>query len=100
MRIATLVDVDLIKRILLVSFKNDPHVKWLLEESKNQFKLSVLIDYVVHQTLRKGEIYLSNDNNAVALWDFERHEKMSVPLHLAELGFPDPDRHKVCSKNC
>ena len=45
MRIATLADVDLIKNILLVSFKNDPHVNWLLEESKNKSKLNVLIDY-------------------------------------------------------
>ena len=70
MRRATLADVDLIKRILLVSFKNDPHVNWLLEESKNKFKLNVLIDYVVHQTLRRGEIYLSDDHKA-RLKDFE-----------------------------
>ena len=59
MRTATLADVDLIKSILLASFKNDPHLAWLLEESKNKFKLNVLIDYVVHQTLRRGEIYLT-----------------------------------------
>jgi hypothetical protein len=52
-------------------------MSWLLEESKNKFKLNVLIDYVVHQTLRRGEIYLTDGNNAVALWDFERNEKMS-----------------------
>ena len=98
MRIATLADLDLIKNILLVSFRNDPHVTWLLEESKNKSKLKVLIDYVVHQTLRRGEIYLSDDNNAVALWDFERNERMS--FHLAELSFPYPDRHKVRGKNC
>lgn len=57
---------------LLVSFQNDPHVDWLLEESKNKFKLTILIDYVVHQTLRKGEIYLSDDNNAVAEMSIER----------------------------
>ena len=72
MRIATLADVDLIKNILLVSFRNDSHVTWLVEESKNKFKLKVLIDYVVHQTLRRGEIYLNDDNNAVALWDSGR----------------------------
>jgi len=54
MRTATLADVDLIKSILLVSFKDDPHLTWLLEESKNKFKLSVLIDYVVHQTPSEG----------------------------------------------
>jgi hypothetical protein len=55
MRTATLADVDLIKSILLASFKNDPHLTWLLEESKNKFKLNVLIDYAVHQTLRRAK---------------------------------------------
>jgi ribosomal protein S18 acetylase RimI-like enzyme len=87
MRIATLADVALIKNILLVSFRNDPHVTWLLEESKNKFKLKVLIDYVVHQTLRRGEIYLSDDNNAVALWDSERSERMSFHYISRNLAF-------------
>ena len=87
MRRATPADVDLIKRILLVSFKNDPHVNWLLEESKNKLKLNLLIDYVVHQTLRKGEIYLSDHNTAVALWDFERNEKMSFHYIWRNLAF-------------
>ena len=77
MRTATLADVDLIKSILLVSFKNDPHLTWLLEESKNKSKFNVLIDYVVHQTLRRGDIYLTDDDNAVALWGVERNEKIS-----------------------
>jgi len=72
---------------VLVSFKNDPHLTWLLEESKNKFKLNVLIDYVVHQTLRRGEIYLTDDNNAVALWDFERNEKMSFHYIRRNLAF-------------
>src|SRR5215469_5560759 len=87
MKRATRADVDLIKRILLVSFKNDPHVNWLLEESNNKFKLNILIDYVVHQTLRRGEIYLSDDNNAVALWDFERNEEMSFHYIWRNLAF-------------
>jgi hypothetical protein len=99
MRTATLTDVDLIKRILVVSFKNDPHLTWLLEESKNNFKLNVLIDYVVHQTLRRGDIYLTDDNNAVALWDFERNEKMSFHYIWRNLSLSYPDRHKVRRKN-
>lgn len=87
MRPATMADVDLIKSILLVSFLNDPHLTWLLEESKNKFKLNVLIDYVVYQTLRRGEIYLTDDNNAVALWDFERDEKMSFRYIWRNLAF-------------
>ena len=87
MRRATLADVDRIKKILLVSFKNDPHVTWLLEESKSKFKLKVLIDYVVDQTIRRGEMYLSDDNNAVALWDFERSERMSFHYIWRNLAF-------------
>jgi ribosomal protein S18 acetylase RimI-like enzyme len=87
MRLATLADVDRINHILLVSFKNDPHVNWLLEESRNQRKLNILIQYVVDQTLRKGEIYLSDSNDAVALWDFERNEKMSLRYIYRNLAF-------------
>jgi GNAT superfamily N-acetyltransferase len=87
MKRATLADVDLIKNILLVSFKDDPHVNFLLEESKNERKLNILIDYAVDQTFRRGEIYLSDDNNGVALWDFERNEKMSLHYIWRNLAF-------------
>ena len=46
-----------------------------------------MIDYVVHQTLRKGEICLSDHNNAVALWDCERNEKMSFHFIWRNLAF-------------
>jgi ribosomal protein S18 acetylase RimI-like enzyme len=87
MKRATLADVDSIKNILLVSFENDPHLKFLLEQSKNGQKLNILIDYVVDQTFRGGEIYLSEDNNGVALWDFERDEKMSLHYIWRNLTF-------------
>jgi ribosomal protein S18 acetylase RimI-like enzyme len=87
MKRATLADVDLIKNILLVSFKNDPHVHFLLEESKNARKLNILMDYVVDQTFRQGEIYLGDDNNGVALWDFERNEKLSLHYIWRNLDF-------------
>jgi GNAT superfamily N-acetyltransferase len=87
MRLATLDDVDRINHILLVSFKNDPHVNWLLEESRSQLKLNILIQYVVDQTLRRGEIYLSDSNDAVALWDFEQDEKMSLHSIYRNLAF-------------
>lgn len=87
MRLATLADVNRINHILLVSFKNDPHVNWLLEESRSQRKLNILIQYVVDQTLRRGEIYLSDSNDAVALWDFEQNEKMSLHYIYRDLAF-------------
>jgi ribosomal protein S18 acetylase RimI-like enzyme len=87
MKRATLADADRVKNILLVSFKNDPHVNFLLEESKNERKLNILIDYVADQTFRRGEIYLSDDDNGVALWDFERNEKMTLHSIWRNLAF-------------
>jgi hypothetical protein len=87
MRRATVGDADLVRNILLVTFKNDPHVNFLLEESKNERKLNILIDYVVDQTFMQGEIYLSDDNNGVALWDFDRNEKVSPHYIWRNLAF-------------
>ena len=87
MKRATLADADRVKNILLLSFKNDPHVNFLLEESKNERKLNILIDYVADQTFRRGEIYLSDDDNGVALWDFERNEKMTLHSIWRNLAF-------------
>lgn len=96
MRTATLADVDLIKSILLVPFKNNPYLTWLLEKSKNKFKLNVLINYVVHQTLRRGEIYLTDDNNAVGLWDFER----SLGFVDKSMAQPEDRRHRNYQSEC
>jgi ribosomal protein S18 acetylase RimI-like enzyme len=87
MKRATLADVDRIKNILVVSFKSDPHLIFLLQQSKNARKLDILIDYVVDQTFRQGEIYLSDDKSAVALWDFETNEKMSFHYIWRNLAF-------------
>jgi ribosomal protein S18 acetylase RimI-like enzyme len=87
MKRATLKDKPIVKRILLASFKNDPNTTWYLEESNNQFKLDILIDYVIDETFNKGEIYLSDDNNATALWDFEKKEKLSINYIYRNLSF-------------
>ncbi len=87
MKRATLADADRVKNILLVSFKNDPHLNFLLQESKNERQLNLLIDYVADQTFRRGEIYLSDDDNGVALWDFERNEKMTLHSIWRNLAF-------------
>ncbi len=56
----------------------------------NQAVLAGLLHAIritVHQTLPRGEIYLTDDNNAVALWDFERNEKMSFHYIRRNLAF-------------
>ena len=69
------------------SFKNDPHVNWLLEKSKNQNKLKILIDYAFEETFERGEIYLSDDKTATALWNFEKKEKITFGYITRNLSF-------------
>lgn len=71
-------DRAIVVEILAASFKSDPHVNWLLEESQHPDKLKILIEYVVDETFSKGEIYLADDHTAAALWDSEEKEKVSL----------------------
>ncbi len=73
--------------ILAESFDNDPQVNWLLEESTNRHKLSILMDYVFEETMGKGEIYVSEDNLATALWTSEKKEKVSPSYVFRNLSF-------------
>ena len=87
MRKAEHKDKTIITNILAVSFKNDPQVNWYLEESRNRNKLNILIDYVFEETIRKGEIYISEDNMATALWNSEKEEIISLNYIFRNLSF-------------
>lgn len=87
MRKAEYKDKAIVTNILEVSFKNDPQVNWYLEESRNRNKLNILIDYVFEETIRKGEIYISEDNMAAALWNSEKKEEFSLNYILRNLSF-------------
>jgi len=80
-------DKAIVTNILAVSFKNDPQVNWYLEESRNRNKLNILVDYVFEETIRKGEIYLSEDNMAAALWNSAKKEKFSLNYIYRNLSF-------------
>lgn len=87
MRKAEYKDKAIVTNILEVSFKNDPQVNWYLEESRNRNKLNILIDYVFEETIRKGEIYISEENMAAALWNSEKKEEFSLNYILRNLSF-------------
>ena len=87
MRKAEFNDKNIVTNILALSFKNDPQVNWLLEESGNRNKLNILIDYVFEETIRKGEIYISEDNMATALWNSGKKENFSFNYILRNLSF-------------
>lgn len=72
MRRANPEDKAVVIKILMESFKTDPYVTWLSGKSNSPDKLKYLISYVVDETFGNGEIYLSDNNKATALWNSEK----------------------------
>lgn len=68
----------IVVNILKESFENDPLVNWLLEKSKRENKLEIMANYIVDESLDKGQVYLSNDNRGAALWHTEKKSKFSL----------------------
>jgi ribosomal protein S18 acetylase RimI-like enzyme len=75
MRRATMFDKENVINILVKSFEDEPHTSMLLRNSKNPKKLEKMMEYIFDETLCKGEIYINDDNTAVAIWDSELKEK-------------------------
>lgn len=71
-------DKALVIDILMESFKDDPYMHWLISDSNNSNKLKYVLEYVVDETLENGEVYLSDDNRATALWHTERPNNISL----------------------
>ena len=86
-RKATHDDKAIVVNILCNSFKNDPHMLWLLEKCRNPEKLKIMMTYLFHKTLKIGEIYLSFDEKAVALWKSETKEDFSLEYLMRNLMF-------------
>jgi len=80
-------DEAIVVNILCISFKNDPHMNWLLEKSGNPEKLKIMMTYLFHKTMNIGKIYLSKDEKAVALWKSEIKEELSLEYIMRNLRF-------------
>lgn len=86
-RLAKRNDKPLIISILSESFKNDPHMAWLLEKSKSKNKLQIMLDYIVEETFSKGRIYLTNNNQGAALWQSDNKEKINFSFVKRNISF-------------
>lgn len=87
MQKAKLEDKNVVVDILTISFKNDPHINFLLEKSKNKNKLRIIMEYVFEESFNKGDIYLNEDNTAVALWNMGTKEKFNWRFIYRNLSF-------------
>ncbi len=77
LRLANRKDKSTIKKVLTESFKNDPCIQWLIEQSRHKNKLDVIMDYTIDETLENGYIYVTDDNSAVAMWKNEAKERFT-----------------------
>jgi ribosomal protein S18 acetylase RimI-like enzyme len=87
MRRAKLEDKNVVVDILTKSFKNDPHINFLLEKSKSKNKLRIIMEYVFEESFNKGEIYLNDENTAAALWNTTKKEKITWRYICRNLSF-------------
>jgi len=87
MRRAKFEDKNVVVNILTKSFKDDPHINFLLEKSKSRNKLRIIMEYVFEETLNKGEIYLNDENTAAALWNTTKKEKFTWKYICRNLSF-------------
>jgi GNAT superfamily N-acetyltransferase len=80
-------DEEVVVNILCKSFENDPHLNWMLEKSKNPDKLKAIMTYTFQQTMKIGNIYLTDDETATAMWTSEKNEKFSFEFIKRNLKF-------------
>lgn len=86
-RKATYKDRSKVVKILCTSFRHDPHMDWLLAKCVNPDKLKIMMTYLFHKTMKIGKVYLSNDENAVALWKSEKKEQFTPDYMWRNLKF-------------
>lgn len=86
MKRASLQDKNRVVDILTDAYQDDPRVNYLLERSKNKNKLRIAMEYIFDLSYTKGEIYLNEDETAVALWNTSRKDKFSIKKFFNELS--------------
>lgn len=86
-RLATRKDKQVIKQVMAESFKNDPCIMWLTEQTSRKDKVDVIVDYMVDETLEDGSIYITHDNSAVALWKTGKKEKFTWKFITRNFSF-------------
>jgi len=77
-RRADATDKPVVLDILNQSFATEPSLNWMLSKSRNKRKLALMLDYIFEETLAKGEIYITNDCMATAMWFSQEREKVTL----------------------
>jgi ribosomal protein S18 acetylase RimI-like enzyme len=84
-RKATCDDQSFVVDILCKSFRHDPHMSWLLDKCRNPSKFRIMMTYLFQKTMEIGDIYITEDKKAVALWKSGKKHKPTWGLLLRNL---------------
>ncbi|MDD3077848.1 MAG: hypothetical protein PHH37_01930 [Paludibacter sp.] len=85
MKKARLEDKNLVVDILTDAYHSNPQVDFLLKKTINKSKLRTAMEYIFDLAFHGGEIYLNEDNTAVALWDTSNKRKFSFRQFFQEI---------------
>jgi len=73
--------------IICSSFVNDPCFRWMIGQKNFEKKIYFLADYLVEETLAKGEVFIGPTGDAAALWQSEKKERLSLVVIFRNLKF-------------
>ncbi|MBB1646685.1 N-acetyltransferase [Sphingobacterium sp. UME9] len=80
-------DSDRLVDIICSSFVNDPCFRWMIGQKNFEKKIYFLADYLVEETLAKGEVFIGPTGDAAALWQSEKRERLSLAVIFRNLKF-------------
>lgn len=80
-------DFDGLVQVICRSFQHDPCFRWMIGEKKFNRKIYYLAEYLIAETIAKGDAFISHNGYAAALWQSEKKEPLSMRFIRRNLKF-------------
>jgi GNAT superfamily N-acetyltransferase len=88
MRKATWADKPKIIEILTQSFDKELLTKWVVkQDTRRTRRMQALMDYAFEKAFPTNEIYLSQENAGVAIWDYPNQKKTTLQSIWRDIAF-------------
>ncbi|NKB60604.1 MAG: GNAT family N-acetyltransferase [Gammaproteobacteria bacterium] len=86
-RSARMDELPTVIEILSESFKDDPHMNWILEQSRYSEKINVVIEYQVKEAFNTGCVLVTKDLLGASLWNTESRENLTIDYIKRNISF-------------
>lgn len=87
-RLATAGDKAVAVAMLTESFREDPHINWYSGNGpRKRQKIRALMAYAFEKSLANGDVYITEEQTAVAIWKNQPQQRMSWGLLWETLRF-------------